>query len=82
MVADDFTEPDRVGQLGYPPVRIDLLTSIDGVDFPSCFERRVEIEVDGLAVPFISLTDLRHNKATSGRPQNIADLAALEGGET
>jgi len=77
LVADDFTEPDRVVQLGYPPVRIDLLTSIDGVEFEACFARRVEIVVDGLPVPFIALEDLRRNKASSGRPQDVADLAAL-----
>ncbi len=65
-------------QLGYPPVRIDLLTSIDGVEFEGCFNRRVEVVVDGLPVPFIALDDLRRNKASSGRPQDLADLAALE----
>jgi predicted nucleotidyltransferase len=78
LVANDFTEPGRVVQLGYPPVRIDLLTSIDGVEFEGCFNRRVEVVVDGLPVPFIALDDLRRNKASSGRPQDLADLAALE----
>lgn len=78
LVAADFTEPGRVVQLGYPPVRIDLLTSIDGVEFEGCFARRVEIIVEGLPVPFIALDDLRRNKASSGRPQDIADLAALD----
>lgn len=78
LVAGDFTEPGRVVQLGYPPVRIDLLTSIDGVEFEACFERRLEIAIQGLAVPFIALDDLRRNKVSSGRPQDLADLAALE----
>lgn len=77
LIAADFTEPGRVVQLGYPPVRIDLLTSIDGVDFESSFERRVEISLDGLTMPFLSLADLRRNKAASGRPQDLADLDAL-----
>lgn len=78
LVTNDFTHPGRVVQLGTPPVRIDLLTSIDGVDFDDCFERRVAIVLEGLPVPFIALEDLRRNKAASGRPQDIADLAALE----
>lgn len=83
LTANDFTEPGRVVQLGYPPVRIDLLTSIDGVEFEKCFDRRVEIVVDGLILPFIAVDDLRRNKAASGRPQDIADLAALgESGPT
>ena len=65
-------------QLGYPPVRVDLLTSIDGVDFDECFDRRMELLLDGLPVPFIALDDLRRNKRASGRPQDLADLAALE----
>lgn len=77
LTVTDFTEPDRVVQLGYPPVRIDLLTSIDGVDFESCFERRVDVSLDGLSLPFLSLEDLRRNKAASGRPQDLADLDAL-----
>lgn len=78
LVANDFTEPGRVVQLGHPPLRIDLLTSIDGVDFEGCHERRDDMVVDGLPLPFISLDDLRRNKASSGRPQDLADLAALE----
>ena len=78
LVAGDFIEPDRVVQLGYPPVRVDLLTSIDGVDFDECFDRRMELLLDGLPVPFIALDDLRRNKRASGRPQDLADLAALE----
>ena len=53
--------------------------SIDGVEFQACFDRRVEITVDGAQVPFIALEDLRRNKAASGRPQDLADLAALDG---
>lgn len=74
----DFTEPNRVVQLGYPPVRIDLLTSIDAVDFEACFARRVDVVIGELSVPFIALEDLRRNKAASGRPQDRADLAALD----
>lgn len=78
LAVDDFSSPGRVVQLGYPPVRVDLLTSVDGVDFLECHERRLDLDVDGVAVPFIGLDDLRRNKAASGRPQDLADLAALE----
>lgn len=79
LVAEDLTRPDHIVQLGYPPLRIDLLTSIDGVDFEDAYARRVEIEVAGTTVPFISLDDLRRNKKVSGRAQDVADLEALEG---
>lgn len=78
LTVDDFTEADRVVQLGYPPLRIDLMTSIDGVVFDEAYERRVEIELaEGLRMPFLSLADLRRNKRASGRPQDLADLEAL-----
>lgn len=75
---DDLTEPDVVLQVGYPPLRIDLLTSIDGVDFADCHDRRVDVEIGGTTVPFIGLADLRANKLASGRHQDLADLEALE----
>lgn len=65
-------------QLGYPPLRIDLLTSLDGVDVEDCHERRVEVEIGQVTVPFIGLDDLRRNKRAAGRHQDLADLQALD----
>ena len=76
---DDLTTPNRVIQLGYPPGRIDLLTSIDGVDFPASFQRRMTVLVDGIDLHFISLEDFKANKKAVGRHQDLADLEALEG---
>ena len=47
----DLTSPDSVIQLGYPPYRIDLLTEISGVEFEAAWKRRIEIALDGVAVP-------------------------------
>jgi hypothetical protein len=74
----DFLEEGVVVQLGYPPKRIDILTEVDGVQFGSCWERRVEVEVGGHRVPFISADDLVANKKASGRPQDMADAAMIE----
>lgn len=79
LTIDDFMHPEVVVQLGYPPLRIDLLTSIDGVDFTSAHGRRMEVWLDDLRVPVISLGDLRSNKQATGRAQDLADLEALEG---
>jgi hypothetical protein len=79
LTHEDFLEPNTVVQLGYPPKRIDLLTSIDGVNFDECDANRVEFELpSGTHVPFISLEDLRANKRATGRLQDLADLEALE----
>jgi hypothetical protein len=77
ITRDDLTTADRVIQLGYPPGRIDLLTSIDGVDFAESFPRRMTVPVDGVELHFICLDDFRTNKKAVGRHQDLADLEAL-----
>jgi len=73
----DFLSPDQIIQLGYPPNRIDLLTSIDGVNFADCYSSRLEINIDNIIVNFIDLENLRNNKKASGRLQDLADLENL-----
>ena len=74
----DFTSANQVVQLGYPPRRIDLLTSIDGVDFASCHARRLVTLVNGMAVSFLSQEDFKTNKRAVGRHQDLADLEILD----
>ena len=73
----DFDREDSVVQLGFPPYRIDILTSVDGVKFDEAWNRRIVVEVDNLSVPFISRDDLIANKKAAGRPQDIADVQRL-----
>ncbi|MFM2276112.1 MAG: hypothetical protein RL211_1984 [Pseudomonadota bacterium] len=75
---EDLTTPNRVIQMGFAPRRIDLLTSIDGVEFAPSFARRIEVEVDGQSLNFISLDDFKTNKRTTGRHKDLADLDALD----
>ncbi|HEY85352.1 MAG TPA: hypothetical protein G4N96_09615 [Chloroflexi bacterium] len=75
---DDFLTPGEVIQLGYPPNRIDLITSLKGVDFEDCYAFRLEIPVDDMAINFIDLESLKKNKKATGRPQDLADLSNLE----
>ncbi|HUP90891.1 MAG TPA: hypothetical protein VM074_01480 [Solimonas sp.] len=77
LTAADFTRPERVLQLGQPPFRIDVLTTIDGVSFEACYPRRLEVEFEGLPVSFIGLDDLKCNKRASGRPKDNIDLDEL-----
>ena len=74
---EDFLVADQIIQLGYPPNRIDLLTSLPGVEFGECYDERVVVELDGVAVNFIDLKNLRKNKLASGRYQDLADLENL-----
>lgn len=74
----DFLVPDQIIQLGYPPSRIDLLTTLPGVDFAECHASRVQVDVDGLPVCFIDLDNLKRNKRATGRHQDLADVENLE----
>jgi hypothetical protein len=73
----DLTEPGRVVQLGRPPNRIDILTSISGVEFDSAWESRTPADLDGCPVNFIAFDELLKNKQASGRPRDLADAAKL-----
>ena len=78
LTLSDFTKPGNVIQLGYPPLRIDLLTEVDGVIFKECFINRKEVEIDNLIVNFIGYADLIKNKKQSGRLRDINDIENLK----
>jgi hypothetical protein len=80
LAAADFAEPGPFFRMGREPVGVDILTAIPGVSFDSAWQRRVEDVVDsasGLKVSFISREDLLAAKLASGRPQDLADVAAI-----
>lgn len=81
LSASDF-DANTVVQLGQPPRRIDLLTSIDGVNFDACFARREQVELAGVRLNIIGLDDFKTNKRASGRLKDLADLESLEPGFT
>jgi len=78
LTKDDFTKPGNVIQLGYPPLRIDLLTEIDGVKFEECYANRKEVIMEEMKVNFIGYNDLLKNKKESGRPRDIDDIDNLK----
>jgi hypothetical protein len=73
----DFAKPSIVFQIGVPPDRIDILTSVSGLDFQSAWRNRIFLTIDGLTFPVIGFADLIVNKKASGRPKDIADLHGL-----
>lgn len=62
---------------GRRPLRVDLLTSIQGVDFATCWAHREQVDLDQLVIWRIGRHQLEINKRASGRPKDLADLAAL-----
>lgn len=69
---------DEIAYLGQPPLRIDLMRAVDGLTTADAIRRAVPATWDGLPVRILSLDDLIENKRAAGRPQDVADLRALE----
>ena len=73
-----FLKEEKVIRMGVPPMRLEILTSIDGVSFETCFDNRVIADFGAFKVNFISKEDLLTNKSTSGRPQDLVDFDKLK----
>lgn len=78
LTKSDFMQEGYVTQIGYPPLRIDLLNSIDGVKFEDAFPNRLSVDVNGFNVSYIGLKEFIKNKTASGRSQDIADLKEIK----
>jgi predicted nucleotidyltransferase len=78
LTQQDLTSDDVVFQIGVAPSRIDLLTTIGGVEFADAWARRTQVELWGLTVPVIGRDDLIRSKRAAGRERDLADVAELE----
>ena len=78
LSAMDFTEPDNFFRMGTPPVMVDIMPKISGVEFEEAWSRRVDVQIDDdLSVPFISRQDLLTAKLCAARAQDLIDADAL-----
>ncbi len=80
LVPADFAQRNKFFRMGHAPLAVDILPEIDGIDFERAWPNRVETVIDphiGLRAFFISSDDLIVNKLAAGRPQDLADVAAL-----
>jgi hypothetical protein len=71
-----FRSPNMI-RMGVPPLRIEILTSLSGVEFAECCAEKEMVQIEELTIPMISLARLRQNKAASGRLRDLADLESL-----
>ena len=78
LTAEDLTREDLVFQIGVPPARIDLLTSISGVSFDEAWPHRLTVHLDALPVPVLGREEFLKNKRAVGRPKDLADIALME----
>ncbi len=76
--AADFLESETIIQLGYPPHRIDLLTTITGVAFEDCYRVKDGVDIEGVHIDFIDSDNFKKNKRATGRPRDAVDADSLE----
>lgn len=78
LTEDDLVVPGTVFQIGVPPLRVDVITAIDGVEFDAAWPDRVDVPLGGTSVPVLSRHHLIANKKAAGRLQDLADVEVLE----
>ncbi|GAA4468797.1 nucleotidyl transferase AbiEii/AbiGii toxin family protein [Nemorincola caseinilytica] len=79
FVKEDFLKEGYISQIGMPPLRIDILNSIDGVAFAEAYERAEVVEMDHIKIYYISLRDFIKNKEATGRKKDLADIKEIKG---
>ena len=72
-----FLKENQIVRMGVPPVRLEICTSISGVEFDECYRERVVATIDGVQVSLIGLKHLKINKKASGRHKDLNDLENL-----
>ncbi len=78
FVRQDFEDPALILQIGVPPGRVDVITSIEGVTFDEAWPNRLTVELEGIVVPLLGREELLRNKRAVGRLQDRADVERLE----
>jgi len=74
---EDFLKEGYITQIGRPPLRIDIMNSIDGVTFSEAFSRKEIVEINGIEMFYIGLSDFIKNKQASGRKKDLTDINEL-----
>ena len=77
LTAELFLQEKQIVRMGVPPIKLEIVTSISGVEFDECYQERITDVLDGVKVDLIDLTHLKINKKASGRYKDLADLENL-----
>jgi len=72
-----FLQMPKIIRMGFPPMRLEISTSISGVEFDECYQSKIVAKLDDVEVNIIDLENLKKNKKASGRAKDIADLEEL-----
>jgi hypothetical protein len=77
LKVENFLKPHSIVRLGNPPLCVEFINTIDGVEFEECFNRKEVAIIDGVEINIIAKMDLLKNKKASGRPKDLNDLENL-----
>lgn len=77
MNQEDFAEPEVLYQIGVPPSRIDIMTSVTGLEFDAAWPNRIMATYGDVVAPTLGLDDMRTAKRAAGRLKDLADLEEL-----
>ena len=77
LTTEILQQPGKIIRIGVPPIRIEVLTEIDGVDFSECYKTCMVTKIDGVRVTLISRKHLLQNKRASGRYKDLDDIEHL-----
>jgi hypothetical protein len=72
-----FIKEENIFRFGFPPMQVDIINTIPGVDFASCYENRLVVEAESVPINVIGLDDFKKNKIASGRPKDITDADSV-----
>jgi hypothetical protein len=72
-----FLEHNKIIRIGFPPVRIEIITGASGISFQDCYNRKKIVVIDDIEINIISLNDLKINKQASARHKDLEDLEHL-----
>jgi hypothetical protein len=81
LTARDLEAAGTIYQVGVPPNRVDVITTVDGVAFEAAWAERLHVDIDGIRIPVIGRRHLVANKRTVGRPQDLVDADLLDAPE-
>ncbi len=77
LIPDLFLQENKIVRMGNPPIRLEITTSISGVEFDECYSSRIIDTLDGVKTNIIDLHHLKLNKKSAGRLKDLADLENL-----
>ncbi len=72
-----FLNKDQIVRMGHPPLRIEIMTGISGVEFEECYSEKVVNEIEGIEINLINLKHLKENKKAANRHKDLDDLEHL-----